>query len=275
MSKYFTHNGIKEEGPFTLEELSLKGIRADTPIWYDGLTNWTVASLIPELKPLLEPKKTPPPLKPRTENTPKPPPRASSKPSPKPSPEPEEKQTKGSMKTYLIVLGVAVAFFAYTITKTDDGSLPAMHQEETPIDSTEVEEPRTEEEEKAQALENDKMVLRNDWARQISAKPDEYEIDELGGISELEVIVTNNMEYPLDEVKVAVKYIKENGGVFKTEYVKIQDIPANGKLSMPAPDSHRGTSVKLDIVAAHSKKLEFCYNADNDFRGSEDPYHCK
>ncbi|WP_207534853.1 DUF4339 domain-containing protein [Desertivirga arenae] len=285
MKKYFTHNGVKEEGPFTLAELSSKGIKADTPIWFDGLTNWTVASLIPELEPLLAPKPKPAPIPPPFKqqkvappvvNQPKvaaPAPRQQkAKPTSNLAVE-EEKEGKTNFKVYLWVLGLTLAFFIFVITKSDDARLPAMAQEQVEEDTVAVE--RTEEQERDQALENDKMIARNDWASNVKATSSDFEVDELGGISRLEVTVSNKLDYPLDEVKVAVKYIKENGGLFKTEYLKIEDVPANGKASMPAPDSNRGTSVKLEIVGARSKELEFCYDAEVEYTSAEDPYRCR
>ncbi|WP_207420191.1 DUF4339 domain-containing protein [Desertivirga brevis] len=282
MKKYFTHNGVKEEGPFTLSELSTKGIKADTPIWFDGLSNWTVAALIPELETLLAPKSTPPPFK-QQQKAATPAPKQQKVSTPvskrekvapaKNNPEEDNKEEKSNMKIYVWVLVVTLAFFLFTITVTDDARLPAMSQEATPEDTNSP--AKTPEQEEEQALENDKMVLRNDWSSHISAKPNEYEVDKLGGISLLEVRVTNSMAYPLDEVKVEVKYIKENGDVFETEYVKIKNVPANGKASMPAPDSNRGTSVQLKIVAVQSTALNFCYNAEVEYTSAEDPYLCK
>ncbi len=37
MKKYYIHDGSQEVGPFSVDELLLKGINNDTPIWYDGI----------------------------------------------------------------------------------------------------------------------------------------------------------------------------------------------------------------------------------------------
>ena len=116
---------------------------------------------------------------------------------------------------------------------------------------------------------------RNNWERFIWAKNDEYEYSPLGGIYNLEVVVTNETEYTLDEVVVSVQYIKDNGAIHKTEAVTIYNVPPHGKASMPAPDSDRGTSVKMEINAISSKKMHFCYDSAIDTRGVEDPYFCK
>ena len=52
MKKYFLHNGTTHEGPFDIEEL--KGITGDTPVWFDGLDDWTTADKVAELKDLIK-----------------------------------------------------------------------------------------------------------------------------------------------------------------------------------------------------------------------------
>jgi len=61
MKKYFLHDGANQSGPFDIEELKSKNISKDTSIWYEGLTEWTTAGEIEELKRILLP--IPPPLK--------------------------------------------------------------------------------------------------------------------------------------------------------------------------------------------------------------------
>ena len=61
MKKYFLHNGTEQQGPFDLDDLKAKLINKDTPIWYDGLADWTTAEKIDELKDILK-TSTPPPF---------------------------------------------------------------------------------------------------------------------------------------------------------------------------------------------------------------------
>jgi len=72
MKKFYLHNGTEQTGPFDIDDLKAKNINNDTPIWYEGLPDWTTADKIDELKDLLktatpppfgETKKTPPPIK--------------------------------------------------------------------------------------------------------------------------------------------------------------------------------------------------------------------
>jgi hypothetical protein len=61
MKKYFIHNGVEHFGPFDTEDLKQHKIQRETPIWYEGLEDWTTAEKIVELKPLFA--AIPPPFK--------------------------------------------------------------------------------------------------------------------------------------------------------------------------------------------------------------------
>ena len=70
MKKFFLHNGTEQLGPFDIEDLKTKNVTKGTPIWYDGLTEWTTAEKVEDLKTLFistpppfgTPKVTPPPI---------------------------------------------------------------------------------------------------------------------------------------------------------------------------------------------------------------------
>lgn len=62
MKKYYLHNGIEEEGPFSFDALKDKNLEKSTEIWYEGLPDWTTVGEVEELKSLLK-KATPPPIK--------------------------------------------------------------------------------------------------------------------------------------------------------------------------------------------------------------------
>ena len=60
MKKYYFNDGTSQQGPFTPEELKEKNITAETPVWYDGLPDWTTAGQLEELKDIFV--HTPPPF---------------------------------------------------------------------------------------------------------------------------------------------------------------------------------------------------------------------
>ena len=62
MTQYFIHDGQKEKGPFDLEQLKAQSLTKDTPIWYEGLEQWTTAGNVEQLKELFSSRTTPPTL---------------------------------------------------------------------------------------------------------------------------------------------------------------------------------------------------------------------
>ena len=40
MKKYFIYENQQQAGPFTFEELASKNIKAETPVWFEGLADW-------------------------------------------------------------------------------------------------------------------------------------------------------------------------------------------------------------------------------------------
>jgi hypothetical protein len=65
MKKFYLHNGTDQQGPFDFEELKEKNISKETPIWFEGLPDWTIAEKIEELNSLFK-TATPPPFNNKT-----------------------------------------------------------------------------------------------------------------------------------------------------------------------------------------------------------------
>ena len=54
MKKYFLHDGSRRTGPFNIEELRLKNLNEDTPVWFEGLKEWTIIGNVQELKNIIK-----------------------------------------------------------------------------------------------------------------------------------------------------------------------------------------------------------------------------
>ena len=54
MKNYFYSNDNQKNGPYTFEELKNENIKQETLIWYEGLDDWTKASDLNEMIPILE-----------------------------------------------------------------------------------------------------------------------------------------------------------------------------------------------------------------------------
>lgn len=50
--KFFIVENNQQAGPFTLEEMASRGVTPSTPVWREGMSDWTPAGNLPELQPL-------------------------------------------------------------------------------------------------------------------------------------------------------------------------------------------------------------------------------
>jgi len=102
MRKYYTHNGNEQLGPFSLAELKSRKITKNTPVWFEGLSDWVDASAIDELKDYFE--NSPPPF--QTNSTT--PPKLSTSPPPTENTAYPTSKKNSSWKTIVIVITLIV-----------------------------------------------------------------------------------------------------------------------------------------------------------------------
>lgn len=60
MNYYINENG-QQYGPFTIDQLRMRGITGETPVWCEGMSQWALARNIPELIEILRPAPPQPP----------------------------------------------------------------------------------------------------------------------------------------------------------------------------------------------------------------------
>ncbi|MFZ1426257.1 MAG: DUF4339 domain-containing protein [Geminicoccaceae bacterium] len=58
--KYYCYIDEQEVGPLSFDEIIQLGITPDTPVWYEGVTDWRPASSFPEFKPAFNASEPPP-----------------------------------------------------------------------------------------------------------------------------------------------------------------------------------------------------------------------
>jgi hypothetical protein len=121
--------------------------------------------------------------------------------------------------------------------------------------------------------ENLLRATRNNWHSYVFIKQTQYKFSSLGGIESFDVPVQNNTDYLIDEVIVAVDYIKTSGETYKTENLTINNIPPHSVKTGRAPDSPRGTSIRANIIEAISRSMHFCFPSGSG--GFSDQYFCK
>jgi hypothetical protein len=235
VKKYYLHNGQESIGPFTKEQLKEQKITKETPVWSDEMTDWKKAGEIDELKIILL-SMTPP-----IYNSPK---------------NEIAKPQKRSFLKYFLIGIFLIAFVAIGSTIISEYSTG---NQETSIPSDDSIQRQT----------------RNNITSLVQVTTNQYSVSTFGGISNLDVIVTNNTNNTIDQITVAIDYIKENGDIYTTEYLTFNNIPANQNKSLSAPDSNRGLSVNLTKQTITASELNLCYN--NSFTpavGDPDPYKC-
>jgi len=118
------------------------------------------------------------------------------------------------------------------------------------------------------------ILLRNNWTSYISASRSRFNYSEMGGISDLSIIVTNNTEYIVDNVTVKVTIKTVNNYVYKTEYLYFEDIKSNSRVEQFVMPTERGRYVEYEIINVYSDRLNFKWDeGDNTGNGSlEDPW---
>lgn len=284
MTQFFIHDGQNEKGPLDIEQLKLEQIKKDTPIWFEGLENWTTVGEVEELKNLFITKPTPPPLKKNIETIVTPPLSYTS--SIDNSFEPTKKK---SLKVSLIIAGIiaVIGIFGWLVyqNKSQADTLNQVQEQVTQQEQQQEtrEQQRLIDEQKVQSEKNrvngvlteKYMGYRNNWRSYITATNNKYTYSEIGGISNLQVVVDNQTDKNIDEVQVKVDYIKSNGGTYKSETVSVTNIGPNASKSVSAPSSNRGTSARMSIESITAKSFHFCYPYGMDGNKNFDPYFCK
>ncbi len=89
----------------------------------------------------------------------------------------------------------------------------------------------------------------------VSVAGNKYKVGVLGGISNLELTLSNNSLYPLDQVEVVVNYHGPENRIVRKESVLISDIAAGEQKVVTVPKSKRGVSVTYSIQKINSKAL--------------------
>jgi hypothetical protein len=107
----------------------------------------------------------------------------------------------------------------------------------------------------------DKDALKPNIANLVSVSANGYIVGTFGGISDLQVTVSNHSNFPLDLVVVEVQYIQANKRVFKTENLNFHNIGAGSALMLEAPKTSRGIKVQYRVTLINSKESGLSYSA--------------
>jgi hypothetical protein len=107
----------------------------------------------------------------------------------------------------------------------------------------------------------DKDAIKSNIANLLSVGSNTYTVGTFGGISDLQLTVSNRSIYPIDLVVVEVQYVQANKKTFKTENMYFRGIAPGAALMQEAPKSTRGIKVQYKITLINSKELGLSFSA--------------
>lgn len=107
----------------------------------------------------------------------------------------------------------------------------------------------------------DKDATKNTLINQVLLSANKYNVGTFGGISDLQITVSNRSIHQLDLVIVEVEYLQANKKVFKTENIYFHNINAGEAMMLEAPKSPRGVKVQSKITVINSKEPGLSYTA--------------
>ena len=87
-----------------------------------------------------------------------------------------------------------------------------------------------------------------------------YSVGTFGGISNGYFQLTNDSGYRLQNVLVAVRYIKADGNIFTTDYITVEKLAGHSSTVQAISDTERGTSVYCSLARLEAPGLDFQYS---------------
>jgi hypothetical protein len=258
MKKFYLHDGKAQHGPYDIDELKQQNISPQTPVWFNTLKDWTPAGQVEELKGLFT-SAPPPPFKKKQPNR----------------------------KPWIIGLSIASVIFLVIILLANNWNKKS--NQPATKDTTSISDPKKtrlqeleEKERQRQALENAQEIInreyRNNWRQYIKHKTSDFKVGFFGGITDLEITVTNNTESIIDEMVVKVDYIKESGELWETKEVVFNNVQPGTSKSANAPETNRGVKIETAITRITARSLSFCYDITKEKQRKRnnpaDPYKC-
>lgn len=82
----------------------------------------------------------------------------------------------------------------------------------------------------------------------VSVKPNKYRVGMLGGISNLQFVLTNSSRRELEQVAVEVKYLSPEKKIVKTQTVYFHKVAPGDQPVLDVPKSNRGVSIDYTIA---------------------------
>jgi hypothetical protein len=94
-----------------------------------------------------------------------------------------------------------------------------------------------------------KAALKNNsLSKQVTVSSNDYQKVAFGGIRNLQLTVSNDSKYVLDNVVVELQYLKPSEQPLKTESIQFRSVAPGGTQTIRVPDTNRGIKVTYKIT---------------------------
>jgi serine/threonine-protein kinase len=157
--------------------------------------------------------------------------------------------------TLAVLLGVAGLYYAFKpADKTETGTLMSGPVNDELVTGDPVADSIRRAEEEAEEQEK----LRQEAVaavKSLSVKATDFKVGLFGGIKDLQLQLSNPSRIPFTYVLVKVDYIKDQGGVYKSERVYFNNVEPTSSPMRAAPNSDRGTRVRCEIIGYESPRI--------------------
>lgn len=99
-----------------------------------------------------------------------------------------------------------------------------------------------------QGSQSDNSVPHENLFKLVSVKPNKYKTGVLGGISNLQLELTNNSIHELHKVAVEIKYLGPEKKVVRTQTVYFENVAPGAQTILDVPKSNRGVTIDYEIT---------------------------
>jgi hypothetical protein len=98
-------------------------------------------------------------------------------------------------------------------------------------------------------------AVTGDISKLVAVRANNFKLGAFGGFRNLQLTVTNDSKFTLDNVLVELQYLKLNDQPVKIEHIRFQSIEPNGSLTIQIPDNKRGAKLSYRIIKIDPKDL--------------------
>lgn len=84
--------------------------------------------------------------------------------------------------------------------------------------------------------------------RHITVSTDHYDAGFFGGISNLQLTITNNSARQLQKLVIAIDYLNSDKSIHHTENIMVEQVAPNGKTTVSVPDSRNGVAFQTRVI---------------------------